>query len=139
MPTFEKSEDMQAVLAAVLERGQDTNTAKGLAKAGLTVAFEYEGPKLRLVMDGKSPPEGQTIGYFFGDDAPKPDVTFTLNADVGHRFWCGKLNVPQALSRGQIKATGSIAGALKLLPLMPPLYEKYREVMTEKGRAEDLV
>ena len=139
MPTFASADEMQSVLKTVLERGQDTNTAQGLAKAGLTVAFVYTDPSVRLVMDGKNPPEGQTIGYYFGDDAPTPDVTFSLNADVGHRFWCGKLNVPQALSRGQIKATGSIAGALKLLPLMPPLYGLYREVMTEQGRGADLV
>ena len=139
MPTFEKTEDMQEILAAVLERGQDTTTARGLAKAGLTVAFEYVGPEVRLVMDGKHPPAGQTIGVHFGEGGPRPDVTFSLNADVGHRFWCGKLNVPQALSRGQIKATGSIAGALKLLPLMPPFYELYRQEMTEKGRAGDLI
>lgn len=138
MPTFANTQEMQDVLAAVLERGQDTATAKGLAKAGLTVAFVYEGPELRLVMDGKNPKEGETISAYFGEGGPTPDVTFALHADVGHRFWSGKLNVPQALSRGQIKATGSIAGALKLLPLMPPLYELYRNVMTEKGRAGDL-
>ncbi|WP_291424209.1 SCP2 sterol-binding domain-containing protein [Deinococcus sp.] len=129
---------MQDVLQAVLERGQDTDTARGLAKAGLTVAFVYEGPSVRLVMDGKNPPVGQAIGFYFGDEAPTPDVTFSLNADVGHRFWAGNLNVPQALARGQIRAAGSIAKALKLLPLMPPLYESYRQVMTERGRAGEL-
>lgn len=138
MPIFANTQEMQDVLSAVLERGQDTDTARGLVKAGLTVAFVYTAPELRLVMDGKNPPEGQTIGYTFGEDAPTPDVTFSLNADVGHRFWSGSLNVPQALARGQIKASGSIAKALKLLPLMSPLYEAYRQVMTEKGRAGEL-
>ncbi len=138
MATFQSSQEMQDVLQAVLERGQDTDTARSLAKAGLTVAFVYEDPSVRLVMDGKDPPEGQAIGYYFGDDAPTPDVTFSLNADVGHRFWAGKLNVPQALARGQIKAAGSISKALKLLPLMPPLYESYRQEMTERGRGGEL-
>lgn len=138
MPIFANTQEMEDVLRAVLERGQDTETAHGLVKAGLTVAFVYTNPEVRLVMDGKNPPDGQTIGFYFGEDAPQPDVTFSLNADVGHRFWAGNLNVPQALARGQIKATGSIAKALKLLPLMPPLYALYREVMTEQGRAGDL-
>ena len=138
MPIFANTQEMQDVLQTVLERGQDTDTARGLAKAGLTVAFVYTDPAVRLVMDGKAAPAGQTIGVSFGEDAPTPDVTFSLNADTGHRFWSGKLNVPQALARGQIKATGSIAGALKLLPLMPPLYQLYRDVMTERGRAGDV-
>ncbi len=138
MPIFASSQEMQDVLQAVLARGQDTDTARGLAKAGLTVAFVYEGPSVRLVMDGKNPPGGQTIGFYFGEEAPTPDVTFGLNADVGHRFWAGNLNVPQALARGQIKAAGSIAKALKLLPLMPPLYATYRQEMTERGRAGEL-
>lgn len=138
MAIFASTQEMQDALGTVLERGQDTDTARGLVRAGLTVAFVYTDPEVRLVMDGKSAPEGQTIGYFFGPDAPEPDVTFSLNADVGHRFWAGNLNVPQALARGQIRASGSIAGALKLLPLMPPLYALYREVLTERGRAGDL-
>ena len=138
MPIFSSTEDMQDVLQDVLDRSQNSTAAHGLARAAITVAFVYTDPAVRLIMDGKQPPEGHTIGVHFGDAAPQPDVTFALAADVGHRFWSGTLNVPQALARGQIKATGSIAKALKLLPLMPPLYETYRTVMTERGRAGDL-
>lgn len=138
MAIFANTQEMQDVLQAVLERGQDTDTARGLAKAGIVIAFVYTDPDLRLVMDGKSPSEGQAMGYFFGEDGPTPDVTFTLHGDVGNRFWSGKLNVPQALARGQIKAQGSIAKALKLLPLMPSISQIYRDVMTERGRAGDL-
>lgn len=132
MAIFERAEQMRSVLDETLRRGQDSEAARGLARAGLTVAFAYRNPEVYLLMDGKAPPPGQAIGVHSGD-AAVPDVTFALEADVGHRFWSGNLNVPQALARGQIRASGSIAGALKLLPLMPPLYAIYREVMAERG------
>lgn len=130
---------MQSVLEEMFRRVQSTDAARNIAKAKMTAAFVYTDPDVRLVMDGKESTPEEPLKVVFGESGATPDVTFTLNSDVGHRFWCGKLNVPQALSRGQIKASGSIAKALKLLPLMPTFYGLYREIMTERGREGDLL
>ena len=139
MPTFANTQEMQSILEELFQRAQHTDAARAIGKANMAACFVYTDPSVRLVMDGRNSTEERPIDVTFGEGGPTPDVTFTLNADVGHRFWCGKLNVPQALSRGQIKATGSIAKALKLLPLMPTFYELYREIMTERGRGGDLL
>ena len=142
MPIYNSSEEMQSVLEEMFERLQGTPTSAAIAKAKLTVGFNYTDPDVYFILDGKTPPEGKTLGLYFGKEnsaaAPKPDVTFSLNSDVGHRSGNDQRNVPQAMSRGQVKATGSIAKALKLLPLLPPVYETYSSILTERGRAGDL-
>ena len=87
-----------------------------------------------MLMDGRSPTtDGSFMTVTWGTLDPTPDTTFELMADVGHQFWKGKLNVPIALARGQIKAKGSITKAMKLLPLLPPLYSAYHAVLAARG------
>ncbi len=59
----------------------------------------------------------------------------TMEADTAHKFWLGKVNVTVALARGQMKAKGPVAKILKLVPLVKPVFPRYR-AMLERGRAE---
>lgn len=136
MGVYRDSQHLTEILTAVMERAQSTPAATGLREAGLIVAFVYKNPDVSIVMDGRSAAaEGRPINFRANDLSGEIDVTFELAADVGHQFWKGKLNVPMALARGQIKARGAVAKALKLLPLLPPLYKTYHEVLTERGEA----
>ncbi|GEM46377.1 hypothetical protein [Deinococcus cellulosilyticus] len=137
MPVYSSPESFQQVLTEVLSRSQHSDAAHNLRKAQMSVCFVYTQPELVLLMDGKTPTDnGDPIRFQFGPVSSPPDVTFTQLGDVGHRFWSGSLNVPGALARGQIKASGSIAKALKLLPLMPPLFKTYCTVLQEQGMGD---
>jgi len=137
MGIYRDATQMQEILQGVFERAMESEAARGLRAAGLIVAFVYRNPELTVLMDGRSPsPEGQPITVKFNDLTPAPDVAFELAADVGHQFWKGKLNVPIAMARGQIKAKGQIPKALKLLPLLPPLYKAYTETLTARGETD---
>jgi len=57
-----------------------------------------------------------------------------MDADTAHRFWLGKVNVPVALARGQMKAKGPVAKILKLLPLTKPIFPRYKEQLQTTGR-----
>ena len=59
----------------------------------------------------------------------------TMDADTAHRFWLGKVNVTVALARGQMKAKGPVAKILKLVPLVKPVFPRYRQMLEEAGRA----
>jgi hypothetical protein len=61
-----------------------------------------------------------------------------MEADTAHRFWLGRVNVTEALARGQIKANGPVAKILKLVPLTKPAYPRYKAQLEAQGR-EDLV
>jgi putative sterol carrier protein len=68
----------------------------------------------------------------------EPEVVMSMEADTAHRFWLGKVNVTVALARGQMKAKGPVAKILKLVPLVKPVFPRYKQMLTEAGR-EDLV
>lgn len=137
MGVYRDADHMMAILADVFERTKETEAARGLRQIQMIVAYIYHNPEVTVLMDGRSPaPEGESITVKFNDLNPAPDVSFELSADVGHQFWKGKLNVPIALARGQIKAKGQITKALKLLPLLPPLYQAYRETLTARGETD---
>ena len=71
-------------------------------------------------------------------DTMEPEVVMTMAADTAHKFWLGKVNVTVALARGQMKAKGPVAKILKLVPLVKPVFPRYREKLEQKGR-QDLV
>ncbi|MDA8344635.1 MAG: hypothetical protein M0Z66_04045 [Thermaerobacter sp.] len=134
MAAYRDREEMVEIFATLAERAASSQAAKLLHNSRMVVSFVYRNPDLVLVMDGRTAQEGEPPMLMRFDTAePKPDVTFECSADVGHQFWLGKLDVPQALGRGIVKARGSIAKALKLLPMMPPLYDAYRQVLSERG------
>jgi hypothetical protein len=62
----------------------------------------------------------------------------SMDADTAHRFWLGKVNVTVALARGQMKAKGPVAKILKLVPLVKPVFPRYRK-MLEEGQRQDLL
>jgi len=64
----------------------------------------------------------------------EPEVVMSMEADTAHKFWLGKVNVTVALARGQMKAKGPVAKILKLVPLVKPVFPRYREMLESKGR-----
>ena len=81
---------------------------------------------------------GEDMELFEGENARRVDIQFEMKADIAHRFWLGKINLPVALARQQIIARGPVQKALKLLPIIGPLYARYQAYLRETGR-EDLV
>ena len=134
MATYQNAEEFIDVLREVADRVKNSDAAKSLHDAGLVVAFVYHHPDLTVLMDGLSPNgDGSYMSMTFHQDLPKSDVSFESSADVGHQFWSGHMDIPNALARGQVKAKGAITKALKLIPLLPPLYDVYNQVRQSRG------
>ncbi len=134
MAAYRDRDEMVEIFSMLAERAASSQAARKLHDAKMVVSFVYRNPDLVLVMDGRTPGDAEPpMAMRFDVSEPTPDVTFECSADVGHQFWLGKLDVPMALGRGIVKARGPIAKALKLLPMMPPLYAAYRELMEERG------
>ena len=70
------------------------------------------------------------------DDSIAPTATFTLTADVAHKFWHGKVNLAKALTTKAIVARGPIPKILKLLPVIEPMYKRYPQYLKDKGRTD---
>jgi hypothetical protein len=61
----------------------------------------------------------------WGGTPDKPVVSMEMKADVAHRFWQDKLNVPLATAKGEIKAKGPVTKIFGLIPLVKPVKALY--------------
>ena len=113
----------------------DEVLAPKFRKADTIVQYQYRNPESQITVKMK---EGQDGQVDFGPTELEPEVVMSMEADTAHRFWLGKVNVTVALARGQMKAKGPVAKILKLVPLVKPVFPRYRQMLEESGR-EDLV
>jgi putative sterol carrier protein len=104
-------------------------------KANTIVQYQYRNPESQITIKMREDEEGQVD---LGPTDLEPEVVMTMEADTAHKFWLGKVNVTVALARGQMKAKGPVAKILKLVPLVKPVFPKYKAQLEAEGR-EDLV
>ena len=113
----------------------DDDLGPKFRKANTIVQYSYRDPDSVITVELKEGTEGRVD---FGETDLDPEVVMSMDADTAHRFWLGKVNVTVALARGQMKAKGPVAKILKLVPLVKPVFPKYRAMLEEAGR-EDLI
>jgi len=141
MPYFKDSRECDEMLGGFF-RKTSRGVAEGdpvlveiqrkLAAIGLIVKFVWRDPVLTVTLDfTKDPFEVHT-----NDETITPTATFTLTADVAHKFWHGQVNLAKALATKAIVARGPIPKILKLLPAIKPLYTRYPMHLKEEGRAD---
>jgi hypothetical protein len=117
------------------ELSQDEELAPKFRKANTIVQYRYREPESQITVRMVDGEEGQVD---CGETALEPEVVMTMDADTAHRFWLGKVNVTVALARGQMKAQGPVAKILKLVPLVKPVFPRYRAILQDAGR-DDLL
>ena len=114
---------------------EDAELLPKFQKANTVVQYQYRDPESQITVNMKEGEEGQVD---LGTTTLDPEVIMSMEADTAHRFWLGKVNVTVALARGQMKAKGPVAKILKLVPLVKPVFPRYRAMLEEAGR-HDLV
>ena len=111
----------------------DEELRAGLLKADTIVEYRYRRPDSEItvkLVEGEEPRVDE------GPSALEPELVMTMDADVAHRFWLGKVNPTVALARGQMRASGPIAKLLRLVPVIRPAFPIYRQMLQEAGRAD---
>ena len=102
-------------------------------KSNTIVQYRFHDPDSQITVRMKEDDEPKVD---LGTTDLQPEVTMTMDADTAHRFWLGQVNVTVALARGQIKAKGPVAKILKLVPLVKPVFPRYRSQLEEAGRTD---
>jgi putative sterol carrier protein len=102
-------------------------------KANTIVQYRYTNPESVITVKMIEGEDGQVD---LGETQLEPEVVMSMEADTAHKFWLGKVNVTVALARGQMKAKGPVAKILKLVPLVKPVFPRYRSMLEEKGRTD---
>jgi putative sterol carrier protein len=112
---------------------EDEELSPKFRKANTIVQYQYRNPESQITVRMMEEGDPQVD---FGDTDQDPEVVMTMEADTAHRFWLGKVNVTVALARGQMKAKGPVAKILKLVPLVKPVFPRYRQMLEEADRQD---
>jgi putative sterol carrier protein len=102
-------------------------------RANTIVQYQYREPDSQITVCLRQDMEPQVD---CGETDLEPEVVMTMEADTAHRFWLGEVNVTVALARGQMKAKGPVAKILKLVPLVKPVFPRYRQMLESRGRQD---
>jgi putative sterol carrier protein len=131
---FKDAGEVYAYIGRLFEEvAQDEELAPKFRKANTIVQYRYREPESQITVRLM---EGQDGRVDCGETDMEPEVVMTMDADTAHRFWLGEVNVTIAMARGQMKAKGPVAKILKLVPLVKPVFPRYRKMLAEAGRGD---
>lgn len=116
-----------------LDLMKDDELMPKFRRANTIVQYAFRDPDSTITVRMRQDAEPQVD---LGPTDLAPEVVMSMSADTAHRFWLGKVNVPVALARGQMKAKGPVAKVLKLLPLVKPVFPRYRAQLEAAGRGD---
>jgi putative sterol carrier protein len=131
---FKDADEVYAYIGKLFEDlGDDEELAPRFNKANTIIQYQYREPESQITVKLIEGEEGQVD---CGPTTLEPEVVMTMEADTAHRFWLGNVNVTVALARGQMKAKGPVAKILKLVPLVKPVFPRYRKLLEDAGRQD---
>ena len=134
MPYFKDADEVYEFIGTLFsDLADDDELGPKFRKANTIVQYRYTNPESVITVKMIDGEDGEVD---LGETDLEPEVVMSMEADTAHKFWLGKVNVTVALARGQMKAKGPVAKILKLVPLVKPVFPRYRAMLEEKGRAD---
>jgi putative sterol carrier protein len=131
---FKDADDVYRYIGKLFEDlAEDEELAPKFRKANTIVQYQYREPESTITVKLIEGEDGQVD---LGETTMEPEVVMSMEADTAHKFWLGKVNVTVALARGQMKAKGPVAKILKLVPLVKPVFPRYRAMLEEADRKD---
>jgi hypothetical protein len=130
VPVFKDDQEVYQYIGKLFQDlANDDELGPKFRRADTIVQYRYTNPDSQITVKMKDGEEGQV------DFGP---IVMTMEADTAHKFWLGNVNVTMALAKGQMKAKGPVAKILKLVPLVKPVFPRYREMLEQQNR-DDLL
>jgi hypothetical protein len=128
MNYFTSREEVDCYVGGVLRLAAvDPVVGPQLAAAALTLTLVCENPAARLTVHMRTP-----VVVVWDDCDTVADVEFTGPADVLDRYFRGESSLVGALADGTVMARGRVSRALKILPVLEPMFPRYRELVAQK-------
>ncbi|WP_181783707.1 sterol carrier protein [Pseudonocardia pini] len=132
MAAFENEAEVYEYLGGVFRMGmEDADLVERLKPSGVVLRITYTEPDAVLTVDMPNSAIFEGAGQ-----GPQPDVELFMTADTGNRFWLGRVVLPVALAKGQVRAKGPVAKLLTVLPLAKGLFGPYRASLEAKDRTD---
>jgi putative sterol carrier protein len=134
VPYFKDADEVYQHIGKLFEDlTTDEELSPKFRKANTIVQYQYRNPESQVTVRMT---EGDEPKVDCGPTDMEPEVIMSMEADTAHKFWLGKVNVTVALARGQMKAKGPVAKILKLVPLVKPVFPRYRQQLADAGRQD---
>ena len=134
MAYFKDADEVYEFIGGLfVDLADDEELGPKFRKANTIVQYRYSNPESVITVKMI---DGEAGEVDLGGSSLEPEVVMTMDADTAHKFWLGKVNVTVALARGQMKAKGPVAKILKLVPLVKPVFPRYKAKLEEKGRSD---
>ena len=91
----------------------------------------FEFPDLELVVNIRSGRDGEpNLAWEWTDEVPwEAKVRLTMSSEIANRYFQGKENMAMAIARRRIKASGDVTAALTIIPLVKPMFARYRQMI----------
>src|ERR671939_1130734 len=134
MAYFKDEQEVYAYIGKLFQDlAKDYELWPKFRRANTIVQYQFRNPESQITVRMQ---ENEDAQVDLGSSELEPEVLMTMEADTAHRFWLGKVNVTVALARGQMKAKGPVAKILKLVPLVKPVFPRYKKMLEEGGRTD---
>jgi hypothetical protein len=129
---FSNEAEVYEFLGGIFRRGlEDQTLVEQLRPSGVVLRITYTDPDAVITLDMPNSEIHEGAG-----NGPDANVELFMTADTGNRFWLGKVILPVALAKGEVRAKGPVAKLLKVLPLAKGMFGPYRAHLQESGRTD---
>ncbi|MEW6475034.1 MAG: sterol carrier protein [Actinomycetota bacterium] len=130
MPYFKDEDEVYRYIGGIFtEVLADPELGPEFKATEVIMGLHFTGPNSRLVIDVV---EGKVYTGAECDSGPAPNIEMFMTADIAHQFWLGKVNVSQALAKGQMRAKGPVPTILKLVPIASKVFPRYEKLINER-------
>ena len=132
-PEFSSSKEFRAVMDRVWSMmSEDPEMGPKLRDADVPQRFEFEDVDLVVNVRAGRPDEDANLVWEWGEDVDwEPRVKMTMSSETANKYFQGKENIAMAIARRRIKTSGNVKKALALLPIVKPVFPRYRALVEE--------
>jgi hypothetical protein len=134
-PTFNSPAEFREVMDKTFQiMSDDPEIGPRLRDADTPQRFDFTDVEMvvniraGLATDG----EANLIWEWSGEVPWDPKVRMGMESETANRYFQGKENVAIAIARRRIKASGDVKAALGLLPILKPLFARYRQLVADE-------
>jgi hypothetical protein len=128
---FREADEVVQYIGGIFRTAFDTDgIGDKLAATGIVLLVRSTDPASEFTVDMAN----RTVHP--GEAGPPASASMTMSAETQNAYWQGKVNLPFAMARGQVKVTGNVAQLLKLAPLSRRLFPTYVERLKTDGRLD---
>ncbi len=112
---------------------EDPEMGPALRDADVPQRFEFDDLDLVVNVRACEPHDPTNLHWEWSDEVDwEPRVRMKMSSEVANRYFQGKENIPMAIARRRIKTGGDVKASLALIPIVKPIYERYREMVAEQ-------